>query len=98
MKNYLQTIQTFAQTIDTDPLPKAEATSDSLYNIFGVIIGTLASVAMLIIVIAGLRYVLSGGDAATMAKAKSAIIYAVIGLIVAMTAFGIVTFIIKGLS
>ena len=98
MQHYLQTIKTFAQTVDLDPLPKSEANAESMYNIFGVVIGTLASVAVLIIVIAGLRYILSGGDAATMAKAKSSIIYAAIGLIVAMTAFGIVTFVIKGLS
>lgn len=90
--------QKLAQTIDTSTLPKAEATSDSLYNIFSVVIGTLASVALLIIVIAGLRYILSGGDPATMAKAKNAVLYAIIGLVVAMAAFSIVTFAVKGVS
>jgi len=90
--------QRLAQTIDTSTLPKAEATSDSLYTIFTVVIGTLASVALLIIVIAGLRYILSGGDPATMAKAKNAVLYALIGLVVAMAAFSIVTFVLKGVS
>ncbi|MFZ1484405.1 MAG: hypothetical protein WAS36_05335 [Candidatus Saccharimonadales bacterium] len=91
-------IQKIAQSIDTSTLPKAEASSDNLYTIFGVVIGTLASVAVLIIVIAGLRYILSGGDPSTMAKSKNAIVYAIVGLVVAMTAFSIVTFVVKGLS
>lgn len=87
-----------AQTIDTSTLPRAEATSDNLYTIFSVVIGTLASVALLIIVIAGLRYILSGGDPATMAKAKNAVLYALIGLVVAMAAFSIVTFVVRGVA
>lgn len=87
-----------AQKVNTTTLPKPAADSDALYNIFGIVIGTLASVALLIIVIAGLRYILSSGDPATMAKAKNAIIYALIGLIVAMAAFSIVTFVIKGVE
>ncbi len=83
--------------LETDTLPKAEATAGQLYNIFIVVIGTLASVALLIIVIAGLRYILSAGDPATMAKAKNAVLYALIGLVVAMAAFSIVTFVVKGL-
>lgn len=90
--------QKLAQGVDTSTLPKAAATADQLYNIFVVVVGTLASVALLIIVIAGLRYILSGGDPATMAKAKNAVLYALIGLVVAMAAFSIVTFVVKGLS
>jgi hypothetical protein len=87
-----------AQSVDTTTLPKPAADSDAFYTIFGVVIGTLASAALLIIVIAGLRYILSSGDPAAMSKAKNAIIYALIGLVVAMAAFSIVTFVIKGVE
>ncbi len=50
------------------------------------------AVAMLMIALGGLRYVLSRGDANGVKSAKETIIYAAVGLVVTMTAYGIVTF------
>ena len=51
--------------------------------------------AVIVIVISGLRYITSGGDSAGVQNAKNGIIYAVIGLIVALFAQTIVTFVLK---
>jgi hypothetical protein len=51
-------------------------------------------VAVLIIVIAALNIVTAGGDSGKVAKARSAIIYALIGLAVAALADAIVSLII----
>ena len=51
-------------------------------------------VALVVLVIAGLRYVSSSGDPTTMSKAKNTIIYAAIGLVVSMSAFAIVGFVL----
>lgn len=55
-------------------------------------------VAVFIIVIAGLLFVTSRGDANQMKRSKDAIRGAVIGLIVVMAAFAITRFIIGGVS
>lgn len=56
---------------------------------------TLAgAIAVIVIAIAGFQYVVSRGDPAGTAKAKNAIIYAVIGLVVCIMAFSIVRFVI----
>lgn len=55
---------------------------------------TMGAIAVLIIAIAGLQYVLSGGDPQKTTRAKDTILYAVIGLVVAIMSFAIVTFVL----
>jgi hypothetical protein len=47
------------------------------------------------IIIGGFRYVVSGGDSAGVEGAKNTILYAVIGLVVALLAQAIVVFVIS---
>jgi hypothetical protein len=50
--------------------------------------------AVLVIVIAGIRYILSGGDQSQITMAKNTILYAAVGLIIAMMANAIINFIL----
>jgi cytochrome bd-type quinol oxidase subunit 1 len=71
-------------------LPKSVASSDNVQNIFHIVVGTLAAVAVLIIVISALNIVTAGGDSTKVAKARSAILYALVGLIIVIIAEAIV--------
>jgi len=85
--------------IDFRPLPnnaQADAAQSMLPNVLSILFGTLGAVALLIIVIAGFRYVIAAGDPAKMSQAKKAILYALIGLAIALSGFSIVTFVVKG--
>ena len=46
------------------------------------------------IVIGGMRYVLSGGDSNQITAAKNTILYAIIGIVVAILAYAAVNFVI----
>jgi hypothetical protein len=46
------------------------------------------------IVVSGIRYMTSAGDAAKITGAKNGIFYAVIGLVIAILAYAIVNFVI----
>ncbi len=61
-------------------------------NILSVIAGVAATI---MIVIAGLRYIGSGGESSKIAGAKSAITYAVIGLVIVALAQFIVRFVLE---
>jgi TRAP-type C4-dicarboxylate transport system permease small subunit len=50
-------------------------------------------VAVIVIIIAGYMYVTSNGDPSSTTKAKNAILYAVIGLVVVISAFAITWFV-----
>ncbi len=53
------------------------------------------AVCLLILVIAGLRYVISAGNPEAITKSKNAMIYAAVGLVVCISAYMIVTFVVS---
>jgi multisubunit Na+/H+ antiporter MnhB subunit len=58
------------------------------------VFGLAGAIALVSITLGALNYVLSQGDSSKLAKAKDTIMYSVIGLIVCLAAFSIVTFVI----
>jgi len=64
-------------------------------NILLFIVGVL-SVIMLIV--GGLRYVISGGNASAVTAAKNTILYAIVGLVIAFLAFAAVNFVLGALT
>jgi hypothetical protein len=63
-------------------------------SIANTLIFVIGAVAVLMVIIGGLRYVLSGGDSAGVKSAKDTILYALIGVIVAALAYALVQFVI----
>ena len=62
------------------------------------VIATLAGVAaVIIILVSGFNYITSNGDASKAASARQAIVGAAVGLVIIMTAEGIIIFVIKNL-
>lgn len=83
-----------AQLINTDKLPKTNADQDTLNEIFSIVFVTIGALAVLMLVIAGLRYIAAQGDPNKMAEAKNMIIYSLIGLVIAALAAAIVNFVL----
>lgn len=75
-------------------LPTVSAGHDQLVQILQLVIGIIAAVAVLFVVIGGFRFVISEGDPQSTAKARSTIVYAVVGLIIAVSAEALVTFVL----
>ena len=69
-----------------------ESAVKAAISILSVVVG-VAAVIMLIV--GGLKYVASGGDANSIASAKNTVIYAIIGLIIAAMAQVIVRFVLN---
>lgn len=67
--------------------------SDNVWKIVSFALGILGGVAVIVIIIAGILYTISAGDAGKVKKAKNTILYAVIGLVVAMLSSAIIAFI-----
>jgi hypothetical protein len=67
-------------------------------QISNVLLYIIGAVAVIMIVIGGLRYVISGGDSNQITAAKNTILYAVIGLIVAMLAYAVIGFVLDTFS
>lgn len=54
-------------------------------------------IAVIMLIIGGVKYLISGGDAKKVTDAKNTILYAIIGLVIAFLAFAIVNFVISAL-
>lgn len=76
-------------------LPEIAAGRGNLGDVLQIAIAIVAALSLLFIVIGGLRYVLSDGDPQNASKAKSTIVYALIGLLVAVAAQAIVSFVLN---
>lgn len=65
--------------------------------ILQIVFASIGAMAVIIIIIAGLKYVISNGDPQDTARAKDTIIYAAIGLAIALSAEIIVTFVLNNI-
>jgi hypothetical protein len=62
-----------------------------IINIFSIVVG---AVSVIMIIIGGFRYIISGGDSAGVSSAKNTILYAVVGLVIVLFAQVIIRFIL----
>jgi hypothetical protein len=85
-----------AVPIDTSSFPKPHV-DNAIPVILDWVFALTASIAVLMIVICGFRYIAAHGDPNTTAQARQGILYSVIGLAVTLVAFSIVTFVVRGL-
>jgi hypothetical protein len=71
-------------------------------GIFSTITNTLlfilGAISVIMIIVGGLRYVISDGDSAAVTAAKNTILYAIVGVIVAILAYAIINFVIGSLG
>ncbi len=68
----------------------AETLPEAIASVLTIILGVLGAICVLLVVIAGIMYMTSGGDEARVEKAKNYLIYAIVGLIVAVLGYVIV--------
>ncbi len=84
-----------AVNIDADKLNiPVVSGEDVLANGLNIAYFVAGIMAVIVIIIAGLSFVVSGNDPAAVTKAKNAILYAVIGIVVILSAFVITQFVI----
>ena len=69
-----------------------------IQTIVRILLFLIGAVSVIMIIIGGFRYVISQGDSGAVTSAKNTILYAVIGLIVAIFAWAIVDFVIDNLA
>ena len=93
MFNYFYLLFSADTQIEGGNLPKGATNSDTVRTIINIVLGIAGALALLMLVISGIRYILSSGDPNNIAKAKDGIIYALIGLLVALVAEAIVSFV-----
>ena len=67
-------------------------------TIVNVLLFIIGAVSVVMLIYGGIRYTTSGGNANSVTAAKNTIMYAIIGLIIAIFAFAIVNFVVGELN
>lgn len=75
------------------------SSSNSISKLIGTIVNTLlyfvGALSVIMIIVAGVMYTTSAGNAGQITKAKGALTYAIVGLVVAFLAYAIVNWVFK---
>jgi len=74
---------------------KQPTLQEGIKTIVGILLFVLGAIAVIMIIIGGIRYTTSNGEAAQLTSAKNTILYAVVGLVVAILAYAIVNFVLS---
>jgi len=70
----------------------------TIQGVIQVLLFIVGVAAVVMLIIGGIRFVTSGGDSQAAATAKNTVIYAIIGIIVAVLAYAIVQFVFGRIS
>lgn len=72
---------------------------DGLFKtITNVLLFVIGAISVIMLVIGGIRYTVSGGDSTQVQGAKNTILYAIVGIIVAILAYAVVNFVISSFA
>lgn len=67
-------------------------------TITNVLLFLIGAISVIMLIVGGIRYVVSGGDSSAVAAAKNTILYAIVGVVVAILAYAVVNFVIGSFS
>jgi hypothetical protein len=89
-------VMQLAAVIDTSEtnIPRTTLNQDTLKTIMSIVFGLIGGICLLFIIFGGIKLISSQGTPEGFNKARNTIIYAVVGLIISISAFSIVTFVV----
>ena len=76
----------------------SRSAGDLAKDFVNIVLFAVGILAVIMLIWGCIRYVLSGGDSGAVSSAKKTILYAVVGLIVAILAYAIVNFVITTIA
>ncbi|MBM3210512.1 hypothetical protein FJZ39_04200 [Candidatus Saccharibacteria bacterium] len=66
--------------------------------VINILLFIVGIISVIMLIIGGIRYATSGGDSGSVTSAKNTILYAIIGLIVAIFAYAIINFVVDAFA
>ncbi|MDN5275212.1 MAG: hypothetical protein JWP06_1113 [Candidatus Saccharibacteria bacterium] len=64
-------------------------------TISNVMLFIVGAISVIMVIVGGLRYVISGGNSTNITAAKNTILYAIVGLIISIMAYAIINFVLE---
>ena len=93
------TAQEGAEAARADGMPSELVGVDGVFtNITNTALYAVGIISVVMLIYGGIRYIISGGDQKKVTDAKNTILYAIIGLIIAILSYAIVNFILNAIG
>jgi len=73
---------------------KLDGQGGTVTNIINAVLYVVGILAVVMVIVGGVKYTTSGGDSAAVTSAKNTILYGIVGLVIAILAYAIVNFVI----
>ena len=84
---------------DANGKPTAYSDKNCIFTtIINTVLFLIGAICVVMIIYGGVRYTISGGESGAVTNAKNTILYAIIGLIIAVLAYAIVNFVLGRLT
>lgn len=74
-----------------------ESANKLITDLINVLLFVVGALAVIMIIVSGVLYVISSGDASKVARAKNTLMYSIVGLVVAFIAYAVVNWVIDKL-
>jgi hypothetical protein len=81
-----------------DPTGVFSPTASPVAKLLGLAFGLLGALAVLYMVISAFKLIISRGDTQAVGKARNSVIYAAVGILVALAGYSIVSFVINSVT
>ncbi len=76
----------------------APSLSDIFKNVVNILLYVIGALSVIMLIVGGIRYATSAGNSANVTAAKNTIMYALIGLVIAVLAYAIVNFVLGAIT
>ncbi|MBP9667675.1 hypothetical protein KBD87_02625 [Candidatus Saccharibacteria bacterium] len=77
---------------------KSTDLNEKIKQIVNVLMFIMGAISVIMVVVGGIRYAVSGGDQTSITAGKNTVLYAIIGLVVAIMGYAIVNWIVDAFS
>jgi uncharacterized membrane protein len=82
-----------------DQVPDTLFGQGSIFTIIvNILLFVIGAISVIMLIVGGIRYTVSAGDASAVTGAKNTIMYAIVGLVVAFLAFAVVNWVLTSLT
>ena len=97
--NYDNPAQAGAEAARANGMPAELIGASGVFTrITNTVLFAVGIISVIMLIYGGLRYIISGGDSKKVTDAKNTIMYAIIGLIIAILSYAIVNFVISAVG
>lgn len=97
MNDLITKVIAVGEKVDPVGSNKQNSLVGNVQLIINAVIGVLGLVCVVVIIIGGINYMTSSGDAGKVKKGKDTILYGLIGLVICALAYAIVNWVVIGL-